>query len=117
MDEKLRRALEQLSPKQRSAIQMCELGGFSTREAAEALGISTNTLKSRVSRARGNLGVLLRDVSGTSPVANDAPIVNRKGAEPRRPNHAKLHFERDQNCYPPRSLENALHPYPQGYAT
>jgi RNA polymerase sigma-70 factor (ECF subfamily) len=117
MDEKLRRALEQLSPKQRSAIQMCELGGFSTREAAEALGISTNTLKSRVSRARGNLGVLLRDVSGTSPVANDAPIVNRKGAEPRRPNHAKLHIERDQNCYPPRSLENALHPYPQGYAT
>lgn len=117
MDEKLRRALEQLSEKQRSAIQMCELDGFSTREAADALGISTNTLKSRVSRARGNLGALLRDVSGTHLMAEDAPIVDPKDAERRRPNHAKLHIERDQNCYPPHSLENALHPYPQGYAT
>ncbi len=117
LDEKLRRALEQLSPKQRSAIQMCELDGFSTREAANALGISTNTLKSRVSRARGNLGVLLRDVSGSHQVTDDAPVVDRKDAEQDRPNNTILHIERDQNCYPPRSLENALHPYPQGYAT
>jgi RNA polymerase sigma factor (sigma-70 family) len=117
MDETLRRALDQLSPKQRSAIQMCELDGFSLREAANALGISTNTLKSRVSRARGNLGVLLRDVSGTRLAVDDAPVVGRKDAERRRRNLAKLHIERDQKCYPPHSLENALHPHPQGYAT
>jgi RNA polymerase sigma-70 factor (ECF subfamily) len=117
LDEKLRLALEQLSPKQRSAIQMCELDGFSTREAANVLGISTNTLKSRVSRARGNLGVLLRDVSGTRLAADDAPVVDRKDVERRRRNHAKLHIERDQNCYPPHSLENALQPHPHGYAT
>ena len=117
MDEKLRRALEQLSPNQRSAIQMCELDGCSTREAADALGISANTLKSRVSRARGNLGALLRGVSGTPQLADDAPVAKRKDAERRSRYHAKSHIERDQDCYPPRSLENSLHPYPQGYAT
>ena len=117
MDDKLRRALEQLSPNQRSAIQMCELEGFSIREAADVLGISSNTLKSRVSRARGNLGALLRDVSGTPQVADDAPVGDRKHAEQRTRNHVKSYIERDQNCYPPRSLENALHHCPQGYAT
>jgi predicted DNA-binding protein (UPF0251 family) len=80
MDEKLRRVLEQLSPKQRSAMQMCELNGFSTREAANSLGISTNILKSRVSRARGNLSLLLRDVGGTRLAAEAAPVVDRKSA-------------------------------------
>jgi predicted DNA-binding protein (UPF0251 family) len=117
MDETLRRALGQLSPKQRSAIQMCEMDGFTIREAAHILGISTNTLKSRVSRARGNLGVLLRDVRGTRLVAEDVTVVDRKDVDRRRRNHAKLDIERDQNCYPPRSLESALHSYPQGYAT
>jgi RNA polymerase sigma-70 factor (ECF subfamily) len=83
-DEKLRRALEQLSPTQRIAIQMCELDGFSTREAANALGISTNTLKSRVSRARGNLSLLLGEIIGTRPAGKAAPVVDRKGALRRR---------------------------------
>jgi RNA polymerase sigma-70 factor (ECF subfamily) len=117
MEERLRQALEQLSPKQRSAIQMCELDGFSAREAADALGISTNTLKSRVSRARGNLGALLRDVSGAPPMDDDTPVADRKDADRHTPNYTKLHIERDQNCYPPRSLESAPHTYPQGYAT
>ena len=138
LGKKLRRALEQLSPKQRTAIQMCELDGFSTREAANALGISTNTLKSRVSRARGHLGLLLRDASRTRPAVNDAPAVDRTDVERRgrsssahskNPvavsvcgrteihNHAKLRMERAQNCYPPHSLQDAPHTYPQGYAT
>src|SRR5882762_6017763 len=78
MDETLRRALRELSPKQRSAIQMCELDGFSTREAANALGISMNTLKSRVSRARATLSLLLGEVIGTRPVGKAAPVVERK---------------------------------------
>jgi hypothetical protein len=86
---------------------MCELDGLSLREAANALGISINTLKSRVLRARGNLGLLLRDVSETRLVADDAPVVDRKDVERCRCNRVKLHIERDQNCYPPQSLENA----------
>jgi RNA polymerase sigma-70 factor (ECF subfamily) len=117
LDEKLRRALEQLSPKQRNAIQMCELDGFSTREAANVLGISTNTLKSRVSRARGNLGLLLRDVRGARLEPDAEPLVDRNDAEGSRRNQTKLQIERTRNCYPPHSLQNANHPHPQGYAT
>jgi len=64
MNEVLRRALAQLSPKLRSAIQLCELEGYSLREAARILGISGNALKSRVSRARANLSVQISN--GTS---------------------------------------------------
>src|ERR1700674_2185005 len=39
MRETLRRALAQLSPKLRAAIQICDLEGFSMQEAADALGI------------------------------------------------------------------------------
>jgi RNA polymerase sigma-70 factor, ECF subfamily len=80
MDETLRRALLLLSPTQRSAIQLCELEGFSTREAADALGISKNTLKSRISRARATLTLLLGEVIGTCPAGNAAPVAARKSA-------------------------------------
>jgi RNA polymerase sigma-70 factor (ECF subfamily) len=117
MDEKLRRALEQLSPKQRMAIQLCDLDGFSRCEAARALGISKNTLKSWVSRARENLGLLLRDVRGTR-FADEAPlVVDLKDPERRRRNHSKLQMEREQYCYPPLPPENATHIQPQSYAT
>jgi hypothetical protein len=143
-----------LSPTQRSAIQLCELDGFSTREAANALGISKNTLKSRISRARSTLTLLLGEVIGTRPLGKAAPVVDRKSAELRRcsllsrieasaaatdpagrrirvckpslipvcgddetHNHAKLHAERAENCYPPLPLENTTQPQLQGYAT
>jgi len=64
MDETLHQALAQLSPKLRSAIQMRDLDGFSTREAANALRISTNALKSRLTRGRANLSLLLNEVIG-----------------------------------------------------
>jgi RNA polymerase sigma-70 factor (ECF subfamily) len=82
--ETLHEALAQLSPIQRSAIQLCELDGFTTREAANALGISTNTLKSRVSRARTTLSVLLDDVVGTQPAVEATPGENRTGVAYRR---------------------------------
>lgn len=59
IDEVLRRAVAQLSPKLRTAIQLCELDGVSIREAANALGIPKNTLKSRVSRGRGRLNLIV----------------------------------------------------------
>jgi RNA polymerase sigma-70 factor, ECF subfamily len=80
MDETLRRALLRLSPTQRSAIQLCELDGFSTREAANASGISKNTLKSRISRARATLTLLLGEVIGTRPAGKAGPVVDRKSA-------------------------------------
>jgi len=84
MDESLRRGLVQLSPKLRRAIQVCELEGFSMQEAASVLGISKNTLKSRISRARAALSLLLDDVIGTRLVAKAAPVVGRKCAVRRR---------------------------------
>jgi RNA polymerase sigma-70 factor (ECF subfamily) len=69
MDETLRQALGQLSPKLREAIQMRDLDGCTTREAANALGISTNALKSRVTRGRATLSLLLNVVIGTRPAA------------------------------------------------
>ena len=72
VDATLRQALAQLSPKLRNAIQMRDLDCFSTREAANALGISTNALKSRVTRGRATLSLLLNGVIGTRPAAEGA---------------------------------------------
>lgn len=116
MHEILRGALDQLSPKLRSAIQMCELDGLSVKDAAETLGISKNALKSRLLRARLGLGLLLRGHRGHRLELDDPPVADRKDAKPCTHNHAKLHIECDQNCHPPHSPESALHPYPQGYA-
>jgi RNA polymerase sigma-70 factor, ECF subfamily len=79
MNETLRQALAQLTPKLRDAIQMRDLDGFSTREAASALGISTNALKSRLSRARATLSLHLGEVIGTRPATGTGPVVNRAG--------------------------------------
>jgi RNA polymerase sigma-70 factor (ECF subfamily) len=78
MDQTLRQALAQLSPKLRDAIQMRDLDGFSTREAAKALGISTNALKSRVTRGRATLSLLLNEVIGTRQ-AEANPMEDRTG--------------------------------------
>jgi RNA polymerase sigma-70 factor (ECF subfamily) len=69
IQESLLQALAQLSPKMRDAIQMRDLDGFSTREAANALGISTNALKSRLNRGRANLSLLLNEAIGKRPPA------------------------------------------------
>jgi RNA polymerase sigma factor (sigma-70 family) len=67
MEELLRRALTRVSSKQRIAFELREIAGFSTREAAQALGITTNTLKSRVGRARAAIGLRLRKVETVKP--------------------------------------------------
>jgi RNA polymerase sigma-70 factor (ECF subfamily) len=65
MGETLRRALAQLPAKQRTAIQLYELDGISIREASNALGVSENTLKSQVARARESLNLILGEVITT----------------------------------------------------
>ncbi|MCU1341475.1 MAG: polymerase, sigma-24 subunit, subfamily [Candidatus Acidoferrum typicum] len=75
MDETFRRALAQLSPKLRDAIQMY-LDGISTREAANALGITTHAVKSRVRRGRAMLNLLLNRIVRKNKAAEPAPIVD-----------------------------------------
>lgn len=67
MEETLSAALARVSSKQRVAFQLREIAGFSTREAAQALGITASTLKTRVSRARAAIGMLLRRVEAVRP--------------------------------------------------
>jgi RNA polymerase sigma-70 factor (ECF subfamily) len=70
--ETLRQALAQLSPRLRAAIQMCDLEGFSMQEAADALAITTNALKSRLARGRATLSLLLNGVIGARQTAEPA---------------------------------------------
>jgi RNA polymerase sigma-70 factor (ECF subfamily) len=74
MEEKLHRALQHISPKLRIAFQMRELDGMSTRETANALGITVNTLKSRVVRARAALSLHLDKVNATRLVRESSSI-------------------------------------------
>ncbi len=64
LNELLEADLTELSPLLRSAFLLREVEGLSTAEAAEALGVSANTLKARLWRARqelaGRLGPRLR---------------------------------------------------------
>jgi RNA polymerase sigma-70 factor (ECF subfamily) len=64
-EEMLRKALAQISPKLRAAFQIREITGLSTREAADALRVTKNTLKSRIRRARVVVGLHFEKVDGT----------------------------------------------------
>lgn len=51
----LRNVVEQLAPKHREALLMTEYQGLTQKEAAERLGISLSSMKSRVLRARAEM--------------------------------------------------------------
>jgi RNA polymerase sigma-70 factor, ECF subfamily len=55
MGEIFNQSLEELSPLLRSAFLLRGLQGYSTREAAQALGVTENTFKARLWRARHQL--------------------------------------------------------------
>lgn len=57
----LQEALRKLSPKLRAVIVLKEMEGLSYEEIADTLDISTGTVKSRISRARDELKILLKD--------------------------------------------------------
>jgi RNA polymerase sigma-70 factor (ECF subfamily) len=57
--EQTRLALAGLSGKHREVLALCVLEGYSEREAADALGVPTGTIKSRLSRAKGELRTTL----------------------------------------------------------
>jgi DNA-directed RNA polymerase specialized sigma24 family protein len=74
MEEKLHRALASISPKLRIAYQMREMSGLSTKETAKALGITVNTLKSRMIRARAALSLRLGSVVRRRPADRLIPV-------------------------------------------
>lgn len=59
--EALERTMQALPEEQRVAITLVDLGGLSTREAAEAMGTPRGTVLSRVHRGRRTLAALLED--------------------------------------------------------
>jgi RNA polymerase sigma-70 factor (ECF subfamily) len=71
-------ALAKLSPRLRGAFWLRHVEGLSVKETAERLGLSTNGVKSRVSRARLRLE---RRLHGTF----DRPKCSRRGSRKPRP--------------------------------
>jgi RNA polymerase sigma-70 factor, ECF subfamily len=66
LSERLRENLEGLSPVLRRAFELRELAGLTADEAAKALGVSRNTLKARLWRARHQLAERLNGFLGGS---------------------------------------------------
>lgn len=62
LSERVQENLRELSPLLRNAFELRELEGLSADEAARALGVSRNTLKARLWRARQQLAGRLGDV-------------------------------------------------------
>ncbi|GAA0415543.1 MAG: sigma-70 family RNA polymerase sigma factor [Bacillota bacterium] len=56
----LYRKLDQLKPLQRDAILLCDIQGYSYKEAATILSVKENTLKSHIFRGRGRLRQLYK---------------------------------------------------------
>jgi RNA polymerase sigma-70 factor (ECF subfamily) len=57
----IQKALRKLSPKLRAVIVLKEMDGLSYEEIADTLDVSIGTVKSRISRARDELRILLKD--------------------------------------------------------
>ena len=76
-------ALQTLSPGQRAAVVLVHIEGMSVAEAAEVLELPEGTVKSRCSRARAQLALVLRpgNPSGDPRVEEGDPTT-RKAGEP-----------------------------------
>jgi RNA polymerase sigma-70 factor (ECF subfamily) len=70
LHERLLQFVEDLSPALRRAFQLRELGGLTTGEAAQILGVADGTVKSQVARARTKLTHLMRRALNTQPRAS-----------------------------------------------
>ncbi len=68
LNQWLQWALQQLTEDHRVIITLIDIQGFSYEEAAHILGVSTGTVKSRLSRARARLRALLQENPELLPV-------------------------------------------------
>jgi RNA polymerase sigma-70 factor (ECF subfamily) len=73
----VRRGLGQLSQRQREAVTLCDLGGFSYQEAAERMGISPAGVESSRRRGRERLKEIMLE-QGYQPRKNSQP---KKGGD------------------------------------
>lgn len=65
----LDRALQELSANEREAILLVAVDGFTPREAAVALGVTSTVLRARLSRAKGRLrGLMTEGPDVPSPI-------------------------------------------------
>ncbi len=80
--QRLRECITRLPEEQREALVLTQLEGVPYEEAAEQLGISQGTLKSRINRAKQRLRELLsgeRELSGSGNVHTDGGRQERRG--------------------------------------
>ena len=65
----LREALDQLTPRQRQAVVLCDLHGFTATEAAAMIGCSASTIRVQRFLARGRMKSFLGGAISAPPVA------------------------------------------------
>ena len=81
--DRVHAALAQLSDEQRAAVVLVDMEGYSVAEVALILDCAEGTVKSRCSRARARLAVLLADVLDVSEPTD--PITPAGAADGNRP--------------------------------
>jgi RNA polymerase sigma-70 factor (ECF subfamily) len=75
----VRAALAQLPAEQCAALVLVDLEGFGVAEAATILGVAEGTVKSRCSRGRARLAVLLGHLGNPDPPSSVPPPSHRSG--------------------------------------
>jgi RNA polymerase sigma-70 factor (ECF subfamily) len=91
LHERLMRFVAELSPSLRKVLQLRDLDGLTTREAAHILGVADVTVKTQVSRARAKLRRLMcaaLDAQSRSALTCTALPVVTRSKRPRNPNSA-----------------------------
>jgi RNA polymerase sigma-70 factor (ECF subfamily) len=82
LHDRLMQFVAELSPSLRKVVQLRDLDGLSTREAAQILGVADVTVKTQVSRARAKLKRLMRLALDAQPrsalTCTASPVVARK---------------------------------------
>jgi RNA polymerase sigma-70 factor (ECF subfamily) len=88
LHERLMQLVAELSPSLRKVLQLRDLNGLTTREAAHILGVADVTVKAQVSRARAKLRRLMHAALDAQPrsalTCTALPVVARS-KQPRNP--------------------------------
>ena len=66
-------ALAEIPDEQRAALVLVDMEGYPVAQAAEILDVAVGTIKSRCSRGRSRLAVLLADLMPSAPLEPDLP--------------------------------------------
>ena len=91
--ERLMQFVTELSPSLRKVIELRDLDGLTTREAAHILGVADVTVKAQVSRARAKLRRLALDAQPRSALTCTALPVVARSKQPGNPSRAVgIHF-------------------------